>query len=406
MGNLKVFKSLVVDSLDIITHGTKKYHLWMTFLTAVMLAGMYCYSIQLEEGLQVTGMTNRVSWGLYISNFTFLVGVAAAAVMLVMPTYVLHDVDFKRAVLIGEGLAVAALIMCLAFVVADMGGPSVLWHMIPGIGVFNFPNSMLTWDVLVLNGYLFINITIPFYILFRHYQGKEALSKVYVPGAILSVFWAVGIHLVTAFLYQGLQARPFWNNALLGPRFLASAFAAGPALIILVLAMIRSHTEFKIEDKTIKKIALVVVVAAQINLIMLVSELFKEFYAPTHHSESAYYLFFGLDGKNALLPWIWTSIPMNILATLTLTFHKFRNNFTILYICCFMLFVAIWIEKGFGLIVPGFIPGPYGKIAEYTPTGIEIGVTLGIWALGAFVFTILARTAVEIETGKLRYKKK
>ncbi|MDG1805367.1 sulfate reduction electron transfer complex DsrMKJOP subunit DsrP [Flavicella sp.] len=406
MGNLKVFKSLVVDSLDIITHGTKKYHLWMAFLTAVMLAGMYCYSIQLEEGLQVTGMTNRVSWGLYISNFTFLVGVAAAAVMLVMPTYVLHDVDFKRAVLIGEGLAVAALIMCLAFVVADMGGPSVLWHMIPGIGVFNFPNSMLTWDVLVLNGYLFINITIPFYILFRHYQGKEALSKVYVPGAILSVFWAVGIHLVTAFLYQGLQARPFWNNALLGPRFLASAFAAGPALIILVLAMIRSHTEFKIEDKTIKKIALVVVVAAQINLIMLVSELFKEFYAPTHHSESAYYLFFGLDGKNALLPWIWTSIPMNILATITLTFHKFRNNFTILYICCFMLFVAIWIEKGFGLIVPGFIPGPYGKIAEYTPTGIEIGVTLGIWALGAFVFTILARTAVEIETGKLRYKKK
>lgn len=406
MGNLKVFKSLVVDSLDIITHGTKKYHLWMAFLTAVMLAGMYCYSIQLEEGLQVTGMTDRVSWGLYISNFTFLVGVAAAAVMLVMPTYVLHDVDFKRAVLIGEGLAVAALIMCLAFVVADMGGPSVLWHMIPGIGVFNFPNSMLTWDVLVLNGYLFINITIPFYILFRHYQGKEALSKVYVPGAILSVFWAVGIHLVTAFLYQGLQARPFWNNALLGPRFLASAFAAGPALIILVLAMIRSHTEFKIEDKTIKKIALVVVVAAQINLIMLVSELFKEFYAPTHHSESAYYLFFGLDGKNALLPWIWTSIPMNILATITLTFHKFRNNFTILYICCFMLFVAIWIEKGFGLIVPGFIPGPYGKIAEYTPTGIEIGVTLGIWALGAFVFTILARTAVEIETGKLRYKKK
>ena len=406
MGSLKVFKSLVIDSLDIITHGTKKYHLWMAFLTAVMLAGMYCYSIQLEEGLSVTGMTNRVSWGLYISNFTFLVGVAAAAVMLVMPTYVLHDVDFKSAVLIGEGLAVAALIMCLAFVVADMGGPSVLWHMIPGIGVFNFPNSMLTWDVLVLNGYLFINITIPFYILFRHYQGKEALSRVYIPGAILSVFWAVGIHLVTAFLYQGLQARPFWNNALLGPRFLASAFAAGPALIILVLAMIRSHTDYKIEDKTIKKIALVVTVAAQINLIMLVSELFKEFYAPTHHSESAYYLFFGLHGKNALLPWIWTSIPLNIIATITLTFHKLRNNLTILYFCCFILFVAIWIEKGFGLIVPGFIPGPYGKIAEYLPTGIEVGVTLGIWALGAFVFTILARTAISIETGKLRFLKK
>jgi molybdopterin-containing oxidoreductase family membrane subunit len=406
MGAFKVLKSLVVDSLDTITKGSKTYHLWMGFLTLVMLIGMYCYTIQLDEGLSATGMSDRVSWGLYISNFTFLVGVAAAAVMLVMPTYVLKDIDFKQAVLIGEGLAVAALIMCLAFVVADMGGPSVLWHMIPGIGVFNFPNSMLTWDVIVLNGYLFINISIPFYILFKHYQNKEAKKSVYVPGAIISVFWAVGIHLVTAFLYQGLQARPFWNNALLGPRFLASAFAAGPSLIILVLAVIRSFTAFKIEDKTIKKIAMIVTVAAQINLIMLVSELFKEFYAPTHHSESAYYLFFGLHGKNALLPWIWTAIPLNVLATVILTFNKFRNNLKVLYVCCFMLFVAIWIEKGFGLIVPGFIPGPYGKIVEYLPTGVEIGVTIGIWAMGAFVFTILAKTAIGIELGELRYKDK
>ncbi|MBE7692754.1 polysulfide reductase NrfD [Tenacibaculum finnmarkense] len=405
MKRLKVFTSLIKDSLDIITHGSKKYHLWMAFLTLIMLIGMYCYSIQLEHGLSVTGMTDRVSWGLYISNFTFLVGVAAAAVMLVMPTYVLKDVDFKQAVLIGEGLAVAALIMCLAFVVADMGGPAVLWHMMPIIGVFNFPNSMLTWDVIALNGYLFINISIPFYILFRHYQGKESKKSVYLPGAIISVFWAVGIHLVTAFLYQGLQAKPFWNTALLGPRFLASAFAAGPALIILVLAIIRTYTEFKIENKTIKKLALVVTVAAQINLIMLVSELFKEFYAPTHHSESAYYLFFGLDGKTALLPWIWTAITLNVIATITLTFHKLRKNFKILFSACVMLFIAIWIEKGFGLIVPGFIPGPYGKIAEYTPTGIEIGVTVGIWAMGALIFTILARTAIEIELGKMRYKK-
>ncbi|MCB9426512.1 MAG: polysulfide reductase NrfD [Flavobacteriales bacterium] len=405
MNTLKVFKSLVKDSLDVITHGSKKYHLWMGVLTFIMLFGMYCYSLQIDQGLSVTGMTDRVSWGLYISNFTFLVGVAAAAVMLVMPTYILKDIDFKQAVLIGEGLAVAALIMCLAFVIADMGGPSVLWHMIPGIGVFNFPNSMLTWDVIALNGYLFINITIPMYILFRHYQGKEAKHNIYVPGAFISVFWAVGIHLVTAFLYQGLQARPFWNNALLGPRFLASAFAAGPALIILVLAIIRAYGGFKIEDKTIQKIALVVTVAAQINLIMLVSELFKEFYAPTHHSESAYYLFFGLHGKDALLPWIWTAIPLNVLATLLLTFHKLRNNFKVLYFACFILFVAIWIEKGFGLIVPGFIPGPYGKIAEYTPTFVEIGVTLGIWAMGAFVFTILAKTAIKIENGELRYKK-
>ena len=171
------------------------------------------------------------------------------------------------------------------------------------------------------------------------------------------------------------------------------------------MAIIRKYTDFKIEDKTIKKIALVVTVAAQINLIMLISELFKEFYAPTHHSESAYYLFFGLHGKAKLVPWIWTAISMNVTATIILSIHKLRNNLNILYFACILLFIGIWIEKGFGLIVPGFIPGPWGKIAEYFPTLTEVGVTIGIWAMGAFIFSILARTGIAIELGKLKYKK-
>ncbi len=402
---MKVLIQFVKDGFFTITHGKISYHVWMSVLTLAMFVGAYCYYIQLVEGLSVTGMSDNVSWGLYISNFTFLVGVAAAAVMLVLPTYILKDLDFKQAVLIGEGLAVAALIMCIAFVIADVGGPANLWHMIPGIGTFNFPNSMLAWDMIVLNGYLLINITIPLYILSRHYMNKKANEKVYLPGVFLSVFWAVGIHMVTAFLYQGLQARPFWNNALLGPRFLASAFAAGPALIIIILGIIKKFTEFKIEEKTLQKIARVVTVAAQINLIMLGSELFKEFYSPTHHSQSAFYLFFGLDGKGVLVPWIWTAISFNVFATTLLTFHKLRNNMTILYSACLLLFVAIWIEKGFGLIVPGFIPGSYGKIVEYMPSMIEVGVTLGIWALGAFIFTILARVGISVETGQMRYKK-
>lgn len=401
---MSAFTSLIKDSIAVTTHGNRAYHLWMALLTFLMLTGMYCYYVQIQEGLQVTGMTDNVSWGLYISNFTFLVGVAAAAVMLVLPTYVLKDMDFSQAVLIGEGLAVAALLMCLAFVIADMGGPARLWHMIPGWGVLNFPSSMLAWDMIVLNGYLFINITIPLYILVTRYKGKTPNPKIYIPGVLISVFWAVGIHMVTAFLYQGLSARPFWNNALLGPRFLASAFAAGPALIILVLAMIKRWSKFPVAEGTIKKISMIVTVAAQINLIMLFSELFKEFYSPTHHSISAVYLFFGLGSKSALVPWIWTAISMNIIATLILTFHKLRNKLNVLYFACALLFAGIWIEKGFGLIVPGFIPGSYGKIVEYLPTYIEIGVTIGIWAMGAFIFTMLARVGIKIETGVLRYR--
>lgn len=390
------------DAMREATSGGRKYHVWMGSLTLVMLVGAYAYSIQLREGMGVTGMTDHVSWGLYISNFTFLVGLAAAAVMLVMPAYVLHDVDFKKAVLMGEGVAVAAVCMCLGFVTADLGGPFRAWHLIPVIGYFNWPQSMLTWDVIVLNGYLALNLLIPFYLLFTRYSGREPNRKLYVPFVILSVFWAVSIHLVTAFLYAGLVARPFWNSALMGPRFLASAFAAGPSFILISLAVIRSQTAYEIQEATIRKLSMVITVAAQINLIMLGSEIFKEFYWPSEHSQSAIYLFFGLHGHNALVPWMWTSIAMNVIATGVLTIHSARLCHHLLYPACGILFVAIWIEKGMGLLVPGFIPSPLGEIVEYSPTWIEIAVTLGIWAMGLFIYTILVRVALPIEMGRTR----
>lgn len=400
---MNVLKSFFKDSLTSMTTGSVAYHLWMGFITLVMLVGGFAYSVQLREGLSVTGMSDTVSWGLYISNFTFFVGVAAAAVMLVLPTYILHDVDFKRAVLIGEGLAIAALVMCLAFVIVDLGSPANAWHMIPLIGLFNWPQSMLAWDVIALNGYLFINLTIPFYILYSHYQGKEPDKRIYLPGIFLSVAWAFGLHMVTAFLYAGLSSRTFWHTALLGPRFLASAFAAGPALLILILSAINRFSDYKIGDVTINKLALVVTVAAQVNLVMLASELFTEFYSPTHHNQSATYLFFGLRGFNGLTSWIWYAIILSIIATAVLSINSLRQNPLLLKMACVLLFFGIWVEKGLGLIIPGFIPGPWGKIVEYTPSMIEILVTAGIWALGAFIFTLLIKVALPIELKQRLY---
>jgi molybdopterin-containing oxidoreductase family membrane subunit len=347
-------------------------------------------------------MSDHVSWGLYISNFTFLVGLAAAAVMLVLPAYVLKDVDFAQAVLIAEGVAVAALLMCLGFVMVDLGGPLRAWHLIPGIGYFNWPRSMLAWDVLVLNGYLLLNLLIPFYILYSHFKGEKPKRKLYIPFVYLSVFWAVSIHMVTAFLYAGLPARPFWNTSLLGPRFLASAFAAGPAFMIVALYFIRSNTPYKIGDAALAKLAMIATVAAQISLVMVASEIFKEFYFPTRHSVSAQYLWFGHHGHTALVPWIWTSLVLTVGATVILTLHPLRKDPRWLIPACILLFVGIWIEKGMGLVIPGFIPSPLGEIVEYTPTWIELAVTLGIWAMGLFVFTVLVRVAVPIELGTSR----
>jgi Ni/Fe-hydrogenase subunit HybB-like protein len=395
-------KAFLLTALDSATSGGRRYHLWMSVLTLVMMVGGYAYWIQLREGLAVTGMTDHVSWGLYISNFAFLVGVAAAAMMVVLPAYVFEDVDFGKAVLMAEGVAVAAIVMCLAFVVVDLGNPFASWHLMPVVGHLNWPRSLLAWDVIVLNGYLILNLAIPFYLLYNHYAGRTPEKGKYVPFIYIAVFWAVSIHLVTAFLFAGLPARPFWHNALLGPRFLASAFAAGPAIMILVLWLIRSNTEYEIRDAAFAKLAMIVTVAAQINLIMLGSEVFTEFYFFTHHAVSARYLFFGLDGHNALVPWIWTAIIMNVGATVVLTIHPLRRNPRWLIPACLVLFTAIWIEKGMGMVIPGFIPSPLGEIVEYSPTWVELAVTAGIWALGIFVLTVLVRVALPIELGKAR----
>lgn len=395
-------RAFAITALDAATTGGRRYHLWMGFLSAVMLVGAGAYAIQLRDGLGVTGMNDHVSWGLYISNFTFLVGMAAAAMMLVLPAYVLHDVDFSRAVLMAEGVAVSALVMVLAFVVVDIGNPLAAWHLMPGIGHLNWPRSLLAWDVIVLNGYLALNLAIPFYILYSRYTGRVPNKRRYLPWMYVAVMWAVSIHMVTAFLLAGLPARPFWNTALLGPRFLASAFTAGPAYMIIVLWVIRRQTNYPISDGAISKLALITTVAAQINLVMLGSELFYKFYSPTEHGINARYLFLGLEGHHALVPWVWTAIGLNTAATLVLMAHPLRRNPRWLMPACAALFVAIWIEKGMGLVIPGFIPSPLGEVVEYTPSVVELTVTAGIWAMGLFVLTVLVRVALPIELGTAR----
>ncbi|WP_457577558.1 sulfate reduction electron transfer complex DsrMKJOP subunit DsrP [Desulfomarina sp.] len=393
----KNLKTFFTDAVRWNLRGGIAFQVFRIFLLCGIGFGIYAYSFQARFGLSVTGMNDIVSWGLYISNFTFLVGVAAAAVMLILPAYMFHDPDFHRVVIIGEGVAVGALVMCLSFIVVDMGGPLQAWHLIPGIGLFNFPSSILAWDVLVLNGYLLLNGLVPAYILYSHYMGRKADERKYRPFVFLSIFWAFSIHMVTAFLYQGLPARPFWNNPLMGPRFLASAFAAGPALITLILAVIHSTTTYKIDRKIFRKLRLIITISAIVNLIMLFSEIFKEFYFPTHHSSSAVYLFFGMNGHNSLVPWIWTSVIINLLATLVIAFNPGKDNPKVLLPACGFLFVAVWMEKGIGLIVPGLIPSPLGEVVDYLPTWVELGVTLGILCLGITVVTWLIRTALIIE---------
>jgi Ni/Fe-hydrogenase subunit HybB-like protein len=537
--------------------GDWRYYAWMGALSVLCLLGLNAYCKQFAHGLMTTGMSDEVSWGVYIANFTFLVGVAAAAVMMVIPVYIYDNEELHDLVIFGELLAVAAIIMCLLFVTVDLGRPDRFWHLIPGIGQFNFPASMLSWDVIVLNGYLLLNVHICGYLLYCRYQKKMPAKWFYVPFVFIAIVWAISIHTVTAFLYVGLGGRPFWNQAIIGPRFLASAFTAGPALIILAIQVVRrvtaiapkgqampwqehsstatsvrqraatfgdldtlvrylpefalvpketrqavlpdlkvwdaatgdvllrqgetdKHTFFvlkgrvvvereesgrhritrsagpgeqfgevsslagtprmatalaeettqvlrvpadamrklmkthqlnkiirarmaerlMITDRALMILRNIVQVAMTINVFLLVCEVFTEFYAGGLHIASSKYLYLGLDGHHALVPWIWTAIALNLTAMVLLVLPLSRS-LKWLNVTCVMCIVGIWIEKGMGLVIPGFIPSPLGEIVQYTPSLNETLVCFGIWAFGLLCYTLFLRMSVPILQGRL-----
>lgn len=379
------------------------YYAWVLLLVLLVGAGLNAYMEQYDQGLIVTAMRDQVSWGLYIGNFTFLVGVAAAAVLLVIPAYLYHFKPIKEIVLFGEMIAITAIIMCLLFITVDMGQPLRAWHALPFIGEINFPSSVLAWDIIVLNGYLALNAALVLYALYTLSTGREYRLVLIMPIIILSIPWAVSIHTVTAFIYSGLPSRPFWNASILAPRFLASAFSAGPALIIIVLQLIRKFSKVEIENRAIHKIAELMAYALFINLFFLGSEVFKEFYSNTVHKAPLEYLYFGLHGhKGPLTPLIWLALIFNITAMIILLFPKLRENVVTLNLSCLLIFTGVYIEKGLGLIIPGFIPGALGEIYEYWPTRLEGTVTLGIWAIGALTYTLMVKFAIPIYTGELR----
>jgi Ni/Fe-hydrogenase subunit HybB-like protein len=377
--------------------GDWKYYTWMFTLSVIALFGLNAYAKQFVQGLGTTGLTDQVSWGLYIANFTYLVGVAAAAVMLVIPVYVYKNKELHNLVIFGELLAVVAIIMCLLFIAADLGRPDRFHHMLLR---FNFPISILTWDVIALNGYLLLNLHICGYLIYCAYNKRTPTKKFYIPFVFIAIAWAISIHTVTAFLYSGLGARPFWNSAVIAPRFLASAFAAGPALIILTLQVIKASTGYPVSEKAIGTLKGIVTIALGINMFLLGSEVFTEFYTGTAHSVSARYLFFGLHGKTALVPWIWSAIALNTFALVMLLTPLSKKRW-ILNAACVAMIVGIWIEKGMGLIVPAFVPSPIGELVEYVPTMNEILVCTGIWAFGLLIYTILVRVTIPVLYGEL-----
>ncbi len=373
--------------------GGKKYWMWIILLGAVILAGFASYLLQLKFGLGITGMGRNVSWGLYISNFTFFVGVAASAVIVVLPYYLHNYKEFGKITVFGEFLAVSAVIMTILFIFVDLGQPARVLNIIR----YPSPKSILFWDMIVLNIYLLLNLTIGWQTLNaeRKSEPQPAWIK---PLVILSIPWAISIHTVTAFIYSGLSARPFWLTTILAPRFLASAFASGPAILILLCFIVKKLTRFDAGREVTRKIAQIIAYAMVINIFLSLVEIFTVFYSNIpEHSLYVRLLLFGINGHLLLSPWMWASVALGWVSAILLVNPQTRKNDTILVAACIAVIISIWIEKGLGLVVSGFIPSPLGEITRYIPTTHEIAITAGIYGIGILVLTVLIKIAIAVK---------
>ncbi|MBW2615387.1 MAG: polysulfide reductase NrfD [Deltaproteobacteria bacterium] len=379
--------------LETALKGKQGYWSWLIFLLALMGIGFGCYLYQYHEGLRITGMSRDVSWGFYIAQFTYLVGVAASGVMVVLPYYI-HDYKaFGRITVLGEFLAIAAVIMCLLFIFVDLGNPVRIMNVI----MFPSPTSILFWDMIVLNVYLLLNVFVGWNVLSAERKGIPYQKWVKVL-AYISIPWAFSIHTVTAFLYAGLPGRHFWMTAIMAARFLSSAFCSGPALLILICLIVRKVSKFDPGKEQIRTLGGIVAYAMVINVFFYLLEIFTVFYSqiPGHmvHFE---FLFVGVDGYGKLVPWMWTATGFAVLSLILLIVPATRRNEDTLAVACASVIVATWIDKGLGLVIGGFTPNPFERVTPYWPTTPEILITLGIWATGFFILTILYKIAVSIK---------
>jgi molybdopterin-containing oxidoreductase family membrane subunit len=386
----------------LVARGSRLYYAWLALLLVAILVGVAAYANQVHHGLIATNMRDQVSWAFYVGNFTFLVGVAAAAVLLVIPAYVYHWGPIKEVVVLGELLAISAITMCLLFIAVDMGRPDRALHILPLLGTPNWPRSLLTWDALVLHVYLALNLVIVVHILWRGYFGKPYDKRLVVPLVLFSIPMAVSIHTVTAFLYNGMAARPYWNASILAPRFIASAFCSGPAVMLILFQFLRRATQLDIKDEAIFKVAEIMAYAMFINLFLLGAEVFKEYYSHTEHLLYTEYLWSGLGEHRALVPWAWLALFLNTVAFVLFLVPRTRKNFTTLNVGALFIFGGCYIEKGMGLVIPGMTPDTLGEIYEYRPSATEWAIAAGVFGIGFLVFTVLVKIAVPILQGQFQ----
>jgi len=259
------------------------------------------------------------------------------------------------------------------------------------------PRSMLFYDTVFLPGFMLLNLIIGWTAMGA--EKRDVPLQWWVKALIyLSMPWAVVMHTVTAFIYAGTPGRGFWMTAIMAPRFLVTAFAAGPALLIILSTIIKTLTRFEVTEKAIQKLVTIMLYALIIDVFFLGVEYFTVFYAHIpEYTKTFQYLFLGINGNCALVPWYWGMNIAILIAIALLVIPGARTNRPVLVAACIIALIGLWIDKGFVLVPAAFIPNVFGRIMEYPPSWVELTISLGIYSLGTLIITALYKVVISVK---------
>ena len=368
-------------------------------LGALVVAGVAAWIYQLANGLGVTGMSNGVSWGLYIACFMFFVGLSAGGLIVASSASVFHIAEYKKVAL--PAIICSTVCICCAgmFVLIDMGGIQRVRRIL----VVPNPTSPLVWDVCVISCYLIINIV---YLVFMCSKKPGAADKV----SIVSRFAlpiAILVHSVTAWIF-GLQVSKEWYTAIMAPIFVASAMDSGLALLLLALMGLNKSGVFKVENKLISSLAGLLAVCIAVDAFFIGCECLTMAYPGAKGAEALSVMAGGITA-----PFFWIEIIGGLLIPfLLMVFAKNRANMKLVGLACVLVVAGVFCKRIWLLFTsfyefniagaPGVISGSsaargasgvdvFAMLGTYAPTWVEIAVVVGVVSLGALAFIVMSR---------------
>lgn len=366
-------------------------------LVALMVIGFCAYVFQLTQGLCVTGMSNGVSWGLYITCFMFFVGLSAGGLIVASSAHVFHIESFKRVAMPAVITSTVCICCAGAFILIDLGGIQRIWNMFVHL---NF-TSPLAWDMCVITTYLVINILDIVWLRRGDERKVQMLSYVALPVAIL-------VHSVTAWIFGLEIAKEGWYSAIMAPIFVASAMDSGLALLLLALMGLNKSGVFKVENKLISSLAGLLAVCIAVDAFFIGCECLTMAYPGAKGAEALSVMAGGITA-----PFFWIEIIGGLLIPfLLMVFAKNRANMKLVGLACVLVVAGVFCKRIWLLFTSfyefniagasGVISGSsaargasgvdvFAMLGTYAPTWVEIAVVVGVVSLGALAFIVMSR---------------